>query len=158
MAQVERVADLVPPEFRVMVVEAAERHGLDPRLLAAVAKIETGGTWRPDLVGSAGERGLMQVMPDTAEWIAQARQHVSAPDQFNPANSLDYGAWYISALLQDTGGDVTEALRRYNAGPAWRERAPTMARSYSRRVEEAAGEAVQSEARADGPVQAVRGQ
>jgi soluble lytic murein transglycosylase-like protein len=126
----KQVADLAPPEYRPLVIETAKRYHLDPRLLASVAWVETGGTWDPHLQGAAGEIGLMQVMPETAAWIAQQRGE-DVPDLNEPAVALDYGAWYLSRLMQAA---TTDALANYNAGPSWKERAPTVARQYSRRV------------------------
>jgi soluble lytic murein transglycosylase-like protein len=128
--QLNQVADLAPPEYRSLVIQIAQRHGLDPRLLASVAWVETGGTWDPTLRGAAGEIGLMQVMPETAAWIAQVRGE-QIPDLTDPAHALDYGAWYLARLLE---GATADALAQYNAGPAWRERAPSVARQYSGRV------------------------
>lgn len=131
-----RVADLVPEEYRRVVVETATRHGVDARLLAAVAWVETGGTWQPDLEGAAGEVGLMQVLPSTAAWIAEARG-LPYPDLTDPAVALDFGAWYLAHLI-DTTGDPWEAVHQYNGGPEWRTRAPTQVGWYGSRVRELA--------------------
>jgi soluble lytic murein transglycosylase-like protein len=128
--ELERIADLAPPQYRSLVITTAKRHSLDPRLLASVAWVETGGTWDPTMRGTAGEIGLMQVLPSTAAWIAQQRGE-QLPDLADPAVNLDYGAWYLRRLLD---GATASALAEYNAGPAWRDRAPTVARAYSSRV------------------------
>lgn len=133
--QLDELADLAPAEYRLLVVTTAKRYKLDPRLLASVARVETGGTWDPHLVGAAGEVGLMQVMPETASWIAQQRGE-AIPDLTDPAVNIDYGAWYLARLLESA---TASALAEYNAGPAWRDRAPTVARAYSRRVLELRG-------------------
>ena len=139
LAHLRSVEDLVPVDLRTAVVHAAVYNGLDPRLLAAVGWVETGGTWDPRLRGLAGETGLMQIMPATATWIAQQRK-LPVPDLTDPAVNLDWGAWYLAHLLEQTGGDQVEALRRYNAGPRWRDRAPTAARGYSDRVQRVAAQ------------------
>lgn len=134
--ELERIADLAPPQYRSLVITTARRYGLEPRLLASVAWVETGGTWDPQLQGSSGEIGLMQVMPETAAWIAQQRDE-QVPDLTDPAAGLDYGAWYLAHLVQGATG---AALAEYNAGPEWRDRAPTVARQYSRRVLQLSGD------------------
>lgn len=133
LAALKSVDDLTPAPFRALVVKAAEDHGLDPRLLAALGYVETGGTWNPELRGAAGEWGLTQILPATAQNISEARG-IPIPDLTDAATNLDWGAWYLAALLEEAGGNVTEALRQYNAGPRWMERAPNAARGYSRRV------------------------
>jgi len=121
----------VPAEYQRLVIDVAERHGLDPRLLAALVHVESG--WDPQARGSAGEIGLTQILPETARWIAEARGR-PIPDLADPLESLDAGAWYLTALLRETGGNAVEALARYNGGPRWRDRAPVAARIYSERV------------------------
>lgn len=138
--KLQLIEDLAPAEFRPLVIETAERYGFDPRLLASVAWMETGGTWRPDLIGADGEIGLMQILPSTAAWISQTRGE-ELPDLADPVFNLDYGAWYIARLME---GATASVLAEYNAGPDWRNRAPTAAREYSRRVLELHG-AAQSE-------------
>ncbi|MDP2659333.1 MAG: transglycosylase SLT domain-containing protein [Dehalococcoidia bacterium] len=130
LARLRPVEDLAPPEYRQLVVEVAERHGLSPRLLAALVVVES--AWNPNVVGTAGEIGLTQVMPATATWIAGMRGR-EPPNLRDPLMALDTGAWYLAALIRETG-DEAEALARYNGGPRWRERAPITARGYSQRV------------------------
>jgi len=72
----------------------------------------------------------MQIMPDTARWIARQRG-VAVPDLTDAATNLDWGAWFLALLIRESRGDVAEALSRYNAGPKWRERAPVMASRYA---------------------------
>ena len=92
-----------------------------------MAWVETGGSWDTNLVGTSGEVGLMQVLPSTAKWIA-SKKGEPVPNLSEPAVGLEYGSWYLGYLIKVTG-DVDEALRQYNAGPAWERRAPTVARA-----------------------------
>jgi hypothetical protein len=69
LAQADAIADLAPEEFRGPVVAAASRFGLDPRILAAIITVET--EWNPLAVGLHGERGLMQILPSTGEYLAR---------------------------------------------------------------------------------------
>jgi cell wall-associated NlpC family hydrolase len=86
---------------------AGQAYGVDPRLLAAVAKQESG--FRPDAVSPAGAKGLMQLMPATA-------QGLGVTDPFNPAQSVDGAARLLRTLL-DRFGRTDLALAAYNAGP-----------------------------------------
>jgi peptidoglycan DL-endopeptidase CwlO len=85
---------------------AGARHGVDPALLAGVAKVESG--FDSSAVSSAGATGLMQFMPATARGLG-----VDATD---PASSVDGAARYLRQLT-DRFGSTDLALAAYNAGP-----------------------------------------
>lgn len=95
------------------IAAAARSHGLDPKLLAAVAAQETGG---PDsnagrnVLGDGGHgHGIFQI---DDRWHAFA----STPDAMKPAQNADYAASMLSGLLKQYGGNVRAALSAYNAG------------------------------------------
>nr|WP_204263517.1 NlpC/P60 family protein [Geodermatophilus normandii] len=85
---------------------AGARHGVDPALLAGVAKVESGFDFTA--VSSAGATGLMQFMPATARGLG-----VDATD---PASAVDGAARYLRQLT-DRFGSTDLALAAYNAGP-----------------------------------------
>ncbi|MHB8304767.1 MAG: transglycosylase SLT domain-containing protein, partial [Vulcanimicrobiaceae bacterium] len=89
------------------IAAAARRHGLDPRLLAAVAAQETGGPGSNagrNIVGDGGHgRGLFQI---DDRWHAFAR----SPAAMQPARNAEYAAGLISGLLHRYGGNLREAL------------------------------------------------
>jgi len=87
---------------------AAERHGVDPLLVAAVVEVESRFDARA--VSHRGAMGLMQLLP----------LHVgpeSADELLDPALNLDLGAGYLRWLLELFDGDLELALAAYNAGP-----------------------------------------
>jgi soluble lytic murein transglycosylase-like protein len=90
------------------ITAAAQRHGLDPALLAGLVKQES--AFNPDAVSPAGARGLTQLMPGTAAGLG-----VTNP--LDPAQALEGGAKYLREQLDRFGGDVARALAAYNAGP-----------------------------------------
>lgn len=85
----------------------AARAGVPAKLLAAVAKTESG--FRPDAVSPAGARGLMQIMPATARGLGV--------DPDDPAQAVRGAARLIAGYLKDYDGDVELTLAAYNAGP-----------------------------------------
>ena len=95
------------------IAAAAQRHGVDPQLLAAVAAQETGGPGTnagANIVGDGGHgRGLFQI---DDRWHPFARE----PAAMDPAKNADYAAGMIAGLLKRYGGDVHKALSAYNAG------------------------------------------
>jgi soluble lytic murein transglycosylase-like protein len=95
------------------ITAAAQRHGVDPALLAGLVKQESG--FNANAVSSAGARGLTQLMPATAAGLG-------VTDPTDPAQALDGGAKYLRQQLDRFGGDVAKALAAYNAGPGAVER------------------------------------
>jgi len=92
--------------YAEMFTAAGKRYGVDPALLSAVAKAESG--YRADAVSSAGARGLMQLMPGTA------RSLKVDPDV--PAQAVDGAARLLADHLRTFNGRVDLALAAYNAG------------------------------------------
>jgi hypothetical protein len=86
---------------------AGKRYGIDPALLSAVAKAESG--YNAGAVSGAGARGLMQLMPSTARSLGVN------PDV--PAQAVDGAARLLSSNLHSFHGRVDLALAAYNAGP-----------------------------------------
>lgn len=85
---------------------AGVRHGVDPKLLAAVAQVES--NFNPSAVSRAGASGLMQFMPGTAAGMGI--------DPLDPAQAVDGAARYLRQQI-DAFGSVELALAAYNAGP-----------------------------------------
>jgi soluble lytic murein transglycosylase-like protein len=98
----------VPPHLAEAVREAAKAHGVDPRLVAAIARRES--AWNPNAVSGVGACGLMQLMPDTA-------RYVGVTDVFDARQNLLGGARYLRTLLDTFHGDLDLTLAAYNAGP-----------------------------------------
>lgn len=113
LARAGIIADLAPERYRTLVVETADRHQLDPRLVAAVVTVET--NWDAEAVGGHAERGLMQILPSTGAYLAG----LAGLNDYNlsdPATSLDLGSLYLAKLLRQYG-TVEKALAAYNGGP-----------------------------------------
>jgi len=109
---------LYPLPYESMVRDAAQRHGLDWTLLAGVAREES--RWKPTVLSKVGARGLMQLMPATAEATAQAngRPEIHPDDLFEPLISLDLGAAELGRLVKVFKGNRAAAVSAYNAGEA----------------------------------------
>jgi hypothetical protein len=86
---------------------ASAKYGVDAKLLAAVARQESG--FNPRAVSGAGAQGLMQLMPGTARGLG-----VTNP--FDPAQAIDGAARLLKGLQQEFGR-TDLALAAYNAGP-----------------------------------------
>jgi soluble lytic murein transglycosylase-like protein len=102
----ERIVALAPG-----VLEAARAHGLDPLLLHAIAHVES--RHNPQAVSPAGARGLMQVMPATAQRFGVADPERSLHDS---ATNLRASAALLRTLQKRYGADLRLVLAAYNAG------------------------------------------
>jgi soluble lytic murein transglycosylase-like protein len=96
------------------IMQAANRHGIDPELLAIILMMESNGD--PDAVSPSGSIGLVQVQPDTAKRIDEERGTPGGGSLRDPATNLDYGAYYLSEQLK-TFGEIALAAAAYNGGP-----------------------------------------
>jgi soluble lytic murein transglycosylase-like protein len=94
--------------FQNLITAAATKYGLDPALLAGVVKQES--NFNPNAGSRAGAKGLCQLMDATA-------RRLGVTDSFDPAQSLDGGAKFLSGLMKQFHGDQSLALAAYNAGP-----------------------------------------
>lgn len=105
-----------PLEYEDTIVAEARREGLDPALVAAVINAESG--FAPDSRSSQGAVGLMQLQPDTAEFLATRPDRPSPPPEplDDPAVNIAYGTHYLRYLV-DRYGTVPLALAAYNGGP-----------------------------------------
>jgi soluble lytic murein transglycosylase-like protein len=95
--------------YQSLITAAATKYGLDPALLAGVVKQES--NFNPNATSPAGAKGLTQLMDATAKGLG-------VTDPYNPAQSLDAGARFLSGLMTEFHGDQTLAVAAYNAGPA----------------------------------------
>ncbi len=109
-------ADVTGPigdRYGLFIREAATRHGVDPRLIAAVAMRESGGD--PNSVSRVGAQGLIQLMPATAKFLG-------VTDVLDIRENILAGTHYLRMLLDTFHGDLGLTLAAYNAGPGAVER------------------------------------
>ncbi|MDR1086318.1 MAG: lytic transglycosylase domain-containing protein [Deltaproteobacteria bacterium] len=109
-----------------MINKVGEALGIDPSLIRAVVKTES--NFNQKAVSRAGAKGLMQLMPKTA-------QEMGVSDPFNPFENIWGGARYLKKMLDRHGGNLNKALAAYNWGPGnldrhGSSRMPTETRRY----------------------------
>lgn len=101
----------LPPksvDINEVIHEVSLRSRLDADFIASVIRAESGGN--AQAVSRKGARGLMQLMPGTADQLG-------VKNSFDAAENVDGGVRYLMQLLQQFNYDVPKALAAYNAGP-----------------------------------------
>jgi soluble lytic murein transglycosylase len=117
----------LPLRHEDIIRQQAEDKHLDPSLIAGVIYVES--RFR-DQTSQAGAKGLMQLMPATADYIARKSggTRFVQGDLATPQVNIAYGSWYLRYLLDHYHGNRVLALAAYNAGEGkvdewWREAA-----------------------------------
>ena len=104
-----------PRPFLDIAEAAAAEFDVDPLLIWAIMRQES--RYDPEARGYAGERGLMQVMPSTQDWIAERLgEEISPGDGFSPAVNIRMAAWFLRFLLDYFDEDLELVIQAYNAG------------------------------------------
>jgi soluble lytic murein transglycosylase len=105
----------LPLHDQGIIREQAAEKRLDPALIAAVIYAETKFDPRPS---PAGAEGLMQLMPQTAEFLARrsGARAFSIADLGTPSVNIAYGSYYLRYLLDRYHNDKVLALAAYNGG------------------------------------------
>ena len=98
---------LADQNLSTLIEAAARKYKVDPKLVAAVAEVESNGN--QDAVSPVGAIGVMQLMPDTAASLGV--------DPYNKQQNIEGGAKYLRQMLDTFGGDTRKAVAAYNAGP-----------------------------------------
>ena len=113
----DALAMAYPAVFPEIVSEQAADNGFSPFLLLGLVRQES--FYDPRAVSPADASGLTQVIPTTAEGIAEEldEKDFRNADLFRPRVSLRFGAYYLGAQIEQLGGDVPAALSAYNGGP-----------------------------------------
>jgi soluble lytic murein transglycosylase-like protein len=102
------ITETKPTDYEQLIQTASAKYGVPVDLIKAV--IDTESSFNPNVVSSAGAKGLMQLMDGTANGLGVS-------DPFDPAQSIDGGVRYLSYQLKRFGGEEKMALAAYNAGP-----------------------------------------
>src|SRR3954452_17402584 len=105
----------LPLRHEDVIRQQAHKRDLDPALIAAIIYQESKFQ---DRTSSAGARGLMQITPDTADFIAKQSGGIrfTHEDLATPQINIAYGTWYLRWLMDRYDERPALALAAYNAG------------------------------------------
>jgi soluble lytic murein transglycosylase-like protein len=94
--------------FYPIINQAADKHNVDPALIKAIIKAESG--YNPIATSEKGAIGLMQIMPNTASAF-------SSEDMYDPVYNINAGVEYLKNLLNQFDGNLELTLASYTTGP-----------------------------------------
>lgn len=127
-----------PTPFAEHVRAKADHHTIDPALLYGVIRQES--RFNPQATSSAGARGLMQVMPTTAHWLAK-KLGIGKPNDKalgDPSTNVKLGSAYVRHLLDTLDQSPVLVAAGYNAGPRraqrWRDQRPLEGAIYAESI------------------------
>jgi soluble lytic murein transglycosylase len=105
---------LYPFPYIDAIVSWSEQNQLNPMLVTALIRQES--RFMPSIESVAGAKGLMQVMPSTAEFITK-KIPLSEYNLENPKDNIRLGTWYLDYTHQQYQDNSMLAIASYNAGP-----------------------------------------
>ena len=107
---------IYPLPHQEIVLAMADEYDVDPYLVFAIIRAES--NFQTKAQSSVGARGLMQIMPETAEWIAvqMKMSDFQAEDLHQPEVNIRMGCWYLHNLSTEFKGSIPLEVAAYNAG------------------------------------------
>lgn len=112
---VERM--LYPRKYEALVDQWAETYDLDPLLVDAFIRTESG--FDPQATSTVDARGLMQMTEETFIWLRSKiapDEDLTFDDLYDPAVSIRFGCYYLHLCMERYGGDVATAAAAYHSG------------------------------------------
>ena len=107
-----------PLPYYKSIVEWAKKMAIDPYLMWAIMKQES--SYRTSVISTSNARGLLQLIPSTAEWIVKKDSRLKEIDPLlwkYPEYNIALGTAYFRYLLDRFNGNFVYAIAGYNAGP-----------------------------------------
>lgn len=107
---------LYPIKYNGYVQKYSQQNSLDPFLVFAVIKAESG--FRPDAISHRNARGLMQISEGTGIWGAANLKidKFTVELLYDPEINISIGCWYLRRLLKEFDGNTDLAVAAYNCG------------------------------------------
>lgn len=105
-----------PLNYTASISKYSDIYNIDPYLVCAVINTESG--FNKDAVSGVGAIGLMQIMPETGEWIAGKLNidNFNSDMLFDTDTNIEFGCWYLNFLSERFNSDPELISAAYNAG------------------------------------------
>jgi len=106
---------LHPLRYRDILEKYSSQYNLDPAHVASIVLCES--SYNPRAVSYLGAKGLMQLMPETAQWVAgKFDTGYTDAELFDPEINVKYGCWFLSYLADKFDSDMVAMTAGYHAG------------------------------------------
>lgn len=107
---------IYPYPHRAIIEKYAAQYGVDPLFVLAVMREES--KFLPQSESNKGAKGLMQLMPSTAQYIAESIGDKVYNDDYllDPEKNIQYGTWYLASLQKLFSNNRTLVIAAYNGG------------------------------------------
>ncbi len=103
-----------PMKYKEEIIEISKKYSIDSALVASIINVES--SYDKDVVSNKGAVGLMQLLPSTAEWIAQYNKFDFSEEKlFQPYFNIELGTCYLKYLI-NIFDDEKNGICAYNAG------------------------------------------
>ena len=115
--QPKKMRLIYPLLYREELLAASAEFEIDPCMLAALVYCES--SYQADAVSHVGAIGLMQIMPETGQWLSgkvDLKSEYATERLYEPEVNLRLGCWYLDYLYDRYDGQWQEALTAYIAG------------------------------------------
>ena len=105
-----------PLKYEEYVIRYSSKYNVDPYLVISV--INTESKFNERAISSKGAYGLMQIMPETGQWISQyvGISPFNVDMMYDPEISIKMGCWYLNNLSKEFNGNTELILAAYNGG------------------------------------------
>lgn len=102
--------------YKDLILQYSAKNNIDPFLVVAVTRTES--KFISQARSPKGAVGLMQMMPETATWVASQMEYhdFKIEDLENPEVSIKLGTWYLASLKKEFNNNEILMLAAYNAG------------------------------------------
>ncbi|MBB6630588.1 lytic transglycosylase domain-containing protein [Clostridium algidicarnis] len=107
---------IYPYKYRNFIEHYSEEYSLDPLMVAAIIKTESG--FRKEVRSNKDAVGLMQITEDTSKWAAEKMdiKDFNVESLKDPEFNIKMGCWYLDNLKEEFNGDIDLVLASYNGG------------------------------------------
>lgn len=103
-------------KYKDIIIAYSKKYNIQAELIASVINVES--SYDKYALSSKGAKGLMQLMPSTAYWLAsKLDMEIDEDDLFDEKININLGSFYISYLIDKFANKET-AIASYNAGPS----------------------------------------
>ncbi|NDI36341.1 lytic transglycosylase domain-containing protein [Chengkuizengella sediminis] len=117
---------IYPIKYKEEIQDVSKEYNIDPLFVAAIIRVES--NYKSDLVSTKNAMGVMQIMPETAEWIIQMARspNLSKDKMLDVRVNIQMGVWYLNALYVEfkpylidkpIKDQISLLCAAYNAGP-----------------------------------------